>query len=123
MTNGAGARSHVVLEPQHDIALLQCDVAAPFGSFFAQKPSSSPPPRRVGAPTRHGAPPTDGQHLEDLLYLTRGNQLYTEDGDELYIDPTSQKRTLHNQYEPGFIEARDKSPLELLIENKELFDK
>ena len=38
---------------------------------------------------------TDGQYLEDLLYLTRGNQLYTEDGDELYIDPTSQKRTLH----------------------------
>ena len=65
---------------------------------------------------------TDGQYLEDLLYLTRGNQLYTEDGDELYIDPTSQKRTLHNQYEPGFIEARDKSPLELLIENKELLD-
>ena len=66
---------------------------------------------------------TDGQYLEDLLYLTRGNQLYTEDGDELYIDPTSQKRTLHNQDDPGFIEARDKSPLELLIENKELFDK
>ena len=63
---------------------------------------------------------TDGQYLEDLLYLTRGNQLYTEDGDELYIDPTSQKRTFHNQYEPGFIVARDKSPLELLIENKEL---
>ena len=123
VTNGAGARSHVALEPQHDIALLQCDVAAPFGSFFAQKPGSSPLPRRVGAPSRHGTLPTDGQHLEDLLYLTRGNQLYTEDGDELYIDPTSQKRTLHNQYEPGFIEARDKSPLELLIENKELFDK
>ena len=122
VTNGAGARSHVVLEPQHDIALLQCDVAAPFGSFFAQKPSSSPPPRRVGAPTRHGAPPTDGQHLEDLLYLTRGNQLYTEDGEELYIDPTSQERTVHNQYEPGFIVARDKSPLELLIENKDLLD-
>ena len=121
--NGAGARSHVVLEPQHDIALLQCDVAAPFGSFFAQKPSSSPPPRRVGAPTRHGTLPTDGQHLEDLLYLTRGNQLYTEDGEELYIDPTSQKRTFHTQYEPGFIVAREKSPLELLIENKELFDK
>ena len=66
---------------------------------------------------------TNEQHLEDLLYLTRGNQLYTEDGKELYIDPTSQKRTLHTQYEPGFIEARDKSPLELLIENKELFDK
>ena len=66
---------------------------------------------------------TDGQYLEDLLYLTRGKQLYTEDGDELYTDPTSQKRTFHNQYEPGFIEARDKSPLELLIENKELFDK
>nr|WP_316246108.1 helix-turn-helix transcriptional regulator [Streptococcus sp. Marseille-P7375] len=65
---------------------------------------------------------TDGQYLEDLLYLTRGNQLYTEDGKELYIDPTSQKRTLHTQYEPGFIEARDKSPLELLIENKELLD-
>ena len=48
---------------------------------------------------------------------------YTEDGDELYTDPTSQKRTFHNQYEPGFIVARDKSPLELLIENKELFDK
>jgi len=123
VTNGAGARSHVVLEPQHDIALLQCDVAAPFGSFFAQKPSSSPPPRRVGAPTRHGAPPTDGQHLEDLLYLTRGNQLYTEDGEELYIDPTSQNRTFHTQYEPDFIVAREKSPLELLIENKELFDK
>ena len=123
MANGAGARSHVVLEPQHDIALRQCDVAAPFGSFFAQKPSSSPPPRRVGAPTRHGTLPTDGQHLEDLLYLTRGNQLYTEDGEELYIDPTSQKRTFHTQYEPGFIVAREKSPLELLIENKELFDK
>ena len=123
MANGAGARSHVALDSQQDIALLQCDVAAPFGSFFAQKPSSSPPPRRVGAPTRHGAPPTDGQHLEDLLYLTRGNQLYTEDGEELYIDPTSQKRTFHNQYEPGFIVAREKSPLELLIENKELFDK
>lgn len=66
---------------------------------------------------------TDGQYLEDLLYLTRGKQLYTEDGDELYTDPTSQKRTFHNQYEPGFIVARDKSPLELLIENKELFDK
>ena len=65
---------------------------------------------------------TDGQYLEDLLYLTRGNQLYTEDGDELYIDPTSQKRTLHNQYEPGFIVARDRSPLELLIENKDLLD-
>ena len=66
---------------------------------------------------------TYGQYLEDLLYLTRGNQLYTEDGDELYIDPTSQKRTFHTQYEPGFIVAREKSPLELLIENKELFDK
>ena len=65
---------------------------------------------------------TDGQYLEDLLYLTRGNQLYTEDGEELYIDPTSQKRTLHTQYEPDFIEARDKSPLELLIENKDLLD-
>ncbi len=53
---------------------------------------------------------TDGQYLEDLLYLTRGNQLYTEDGDELYMDPTSPKRTFHNQYEPGFIVARDKSP-------------
>ena len=30
-------------------------------------------------------------NLEDLLYLTRGNQLYTEDGDELYIDPTFRK--------------------------------
>ena len=120
---GRVPRRHVVLDSQRDIALLQCDVAAPFGSFFAQKPSSSPPPRRVGAPTRHGAPPTDGQHLEDLLYLTRGNQLYTEDGEELYIDPTSQKRTFHTQYEPGFIVAREKSPLELLIENKELFDK
>ena len=28
---------------------------------------------------------TDGQYLEDLLYLTRGNQLYTEDGKELYL--------------------------------------
>ena len=65
---------------------------------------------------------TDGQYLEDLLYQTRGNQLYTEDGDELYIDPTSQKRTLYNQYEPGFIVARDRSPLELLIENKDLLD-
>ena len=65
---------------------------------------------------------TDGQHLEDLLYLTKGNQLYTEDGEELYIDPTSQKRTFHTQYEPGFIVAREKSPLELLIENKDLLD-
>ena len=38
---------------------------------------------------------TDGQYLEDLLYLTRGNQLYTERWvDELYIDPTSQKRNI-----------------------------
>ena len=66
---------------------------------------------------------TDGQYLEDLLYLTRGNQLYTEDGEELYIDPTSQNRTFHTEYEPDFIVAREKSPLELLIENKELFDK
>ena len=54
--------------------------------------------------------------------MTRGNQLYTEDGEELYMDPTSPKRTFHNQYEPGFIVARDKSPLELLIENKDLLD-
>ena len=33
------------------------------------------------------------------------------------------ERTFHTQYEPGFIVAREKSPLELLIENKELFDK
>ena len=55
-------------------------------------------------------------------FITRGNQLYTEDGEELYIDPTSQKRTFHTQYEPGFIVARDRSPLELLIENKDLLD-
>ena len=108
MANGAGARSNVV---------------PPLYLFFAWKSSSRRLPRRVGAPTRHGALPTDGQHLEDLLYLTRGNQLYTEDGEELYIDPTSQKRTFHTQYEPDFIVAREKSPLELLIENKELFDK
>ena len=48
--------------------------------------------------------------------------IFSRDGKELYIDPTSQKRTLHTQYEPGFIEARDKSPLELLIENKDLLD-
>ena len=123
MANGAGARSNDALEPQHDMALSQCDVATRFASFSARKTGSPPPPRRVGAPTRHGTLPTDGQHLEDLLYLTRGNQLYTEDGEELYIDPTSQKRTFHTQYEPGFIVAREKSPLELLIENKELFDK
>ncbi|CCB94317.1 transcriptional regulator, xre family [Streptococcus salivarius CCHSS3] len=41
----------------------------------------------------------------------------------MYIDPTSQKRTFHTQYEPGFIVAREKSPLELLIENKELLNK
>ena len=38
------------------------------------------------------------------------------------MDPTSPKRTFHTQYEPGFIVARDKSPLELLIENKDLLD-
>ena len=117
------SRCHVALEPHRDMALTQCDVAPTFDPLSAQKPSSSPPPRCVGAPTRHGTLPTDGQHLEDLLYLTRGNQLYTEDGEELYIDPTSQKRTFHTQYEPDFIVAREKSPLELLIENKELFDK
>ena len=83
------AACHVALELQNDIALSQYDVTPCFWTFFAQKPGSPPQPRRVGAPTRHGAPPTDGQHLEDLLYLTRGNQLYTEDGEELYIDPTS----------------------------------
>ena len=114
--------SHVALEHQHDIALPQCDVAPCFWTFFAQKPGSPPQPRRVGAPTRHGAPPTDGQHLEDLLYLTRGKQLYMEDGSELYIDPSSPTGTLHNQYEPGFVPAREKSPLELLIENKDLLD-
>ena len=60
--------------------------------------------------------------IEDLLYLTRGKQLYMEDGSELYIDPSSPTGTLHNQYEPGFVPAREKSPLELLIENKELLD-
>ena len=63
---------------------------------------------------------TNEHLLEDLLYLTRGKQLYMEDGSELYIDPSSSTGTLHNQYEPGFIPAREKSPLELLIENKEL---
>ena len=63
---------------------------------------------------------TNEHLLEDLLYLTRGKQLYMEDGSELYIDPSSSTGTLLNQYESGFITAREKSPLELLIENKEL---
>ena len=63
------------------------------------------------------------KYIEHFLETDgRGNQLYTEDGEELYMDPTSPKRTFHNQYEPGFIVARDKSPLELLIENKDLLD-
>ena len=66
---------------------------------------------------------TDGQYLEDLLYLTRGNQLYTEDGDELYIDPTSQKEHFITNMNLVLLKQGDKSPLELLIENKELFDK
>ena len=49
-------------------------------------------------------------------------ELYMEDGSELYIDPSSPTGTLHNQYEPGFVPAREKSPLELLIENKDLLD-
>ena len=49
--------NHVALEPQLDMALIQCDVAPCFGPFFAQKPSSLPQPRRVGTPTRHRPPP------------------------------------------------------------------
>lgn len=52
-------------------------------------------------------PHADGQHLEDLLYRPRGNQLYTGDGGELYVDSTSQKRTFHNRNEPGFVAARE----------------
>lgn len=65
---------------------------------------------------------TDGQQLEEILYLTKGKQLYTDDGEALYIDPTSNSQTLYTQYEPGLVVARDRSPLELLIENKDLLD-
>ena len=67
---------------------------------------------------------TDGQYLEDLLYLTRGNQLYTEDGDELYIDPTSTvKDNFITNMNLVLLKQGINLPLELLIENKELFDK
>ena len=49
--------NHVALEPQYDMALLQCDVATRFASFSARKPSSLPLPRRVGTPTRLRSPP------------------------------------------------------------------
>ena len=48
---------HVALDSQHDIALLQCDVAPTFDHFSARKTGSPPQPRRVGAPSRHGTHP------------------------------------------------------------------
>ena len=48
---------HVALEPQHDMALTQCDVTPTFDPFSARKTGSPPQPRRVGTPTRHRVPP------------------------------------------------------------------
>ncbi len=62
---------HVALEPQHDMALTQCDVAPCFGPFFAQKPSSLPQPRRVGTPTRHRPPPMRRGALFLDLFLAK----------------------------------------------------
>jgi transcriptional regulator, xre family len=58
--------------------------------------------------------------LNDLLYLTRGKVLYDSNGDELYVDPRFPNSGLSNSYEPGYEVARDKSPLELLLESKDI---
>ena len=49
--------SHVVLEPQRDMAHSQCDVARSFCSLFGCFGVFGVEPRRVGGPTRHGGLP------------------------------------------------------------------
>lgn len=50
--------SHVVLNPQRDIAHFQHDVIHAFSLFLPQIARFLAQPRRVGLPTRHGTLPT-----------------------------------------------------------------
>ena len=53
----ASLYSHVVLDPQHDIAHSQYDMVLAFSLFFPQIAHFLVQPRRIGPPTRHRTPP------------------------------------------------------------------
>ncbi|MCO4472399.1 hypothetical protein Si131_00641 [Streptococcus infantarius subsp. infantarius] len=53
------------------------------------------------------------------MYLTRGPQKFTADGDPLYVDPRYPDGPYSTSFDPGDQYAYDKSPLQLLLENKE----
>lgn len=61
----------------------------------------------------------NSQVFYDLMYLTRGPQKFTADGDPLYVDPRYPDGPYSTSFDPGDQYAYDKSPLQLLLENKE----
>ena len=61
----------------------------------------------------------NSQLFYDLMYLTRGPQKFTEDGEPLYVDPRYPNRPPSTNFDSGDQYAYDKSPLQLLLENKE----
>jgi len=64
----ASLYSHVVLDPQHDIAHSQYDMVLAFSLFFPQIAHFLVEPRRVGPPTRHRhLPIRRGSHFFSLF--------------------------------------------------------
>ena len=61
----------------------------------------------------------NSQLFYDLMYLIRGPQKFTKDGDPLYVDPRYPDGPTSTSFEPGDQYAYSKSPLQLLLENKE----
>ncbi|WP_117283355.1 hypothetical protein [Streptococcus intermedius] len=60
----------------------------------------------------------NSQLFYDLMYLTRGPQKFTADGDPLYVDPRHPDGPYSTSFDPGDQYAYGKSPLQLLLENK-----
>lgn len=60
----------------------------------------------------------NSQLFYDLMYLTRGPQKFTVDGDPLYVDPRYPDGPYSTSFDPGDQYAYGKSPLQLLLENK-----
>lgn len=52
------------------------------------------------------------------MYLTRGPQKFTADGDPLYVDPRHPDGPYSTSFDSGDQYAYGKSPLQLLLENK-----
>lgn len=62
------------------------------------------------------------QTFDEIMYLTRGKQLFTPDGEPYYRDPQDPNGSYSLNFEPGYQFAYDKSPLELLWEMKDDLD-